>query len=207
MPSTSTTTEPLSWALAVTHAARHEFAALIAALPDAERTAVGELKHWSPKDEIAHLAYWIEVFVSNIQAQREGRPLIDTRPYLAMNDAAWEVRRAWTWGEVEAATAATLGQLEMLLQNMSADDLTDPQRFTIEPLRTAPRPLIRSLLYELVDHPVHHFTGLYRKISDPDGMSAMLVRYDAVLQKRGTSQWTATTRKKIKAAAQALSAS
>ncbi len=185
------------WSCALIAASHIELHTLIARMPAAQRTSEGKLKDWSPKDELTHLAYWIEVFVSNIDARREGRPLIDTRDYLAMNDAAWDARKDWSWQEVEENLDRVFAAVEVRLDGFSDADLIDPAVFTLEPDRASPKPLIRSLLYELYDHPLHHLVGLYRKFGDAEGLTAMLMRVSAALHMRGTAKWTAATRRKI----------
>jgi hypothetical protein len=185
------------WALAIIAASRHEFNTLLSRMPAEHRSRSGQLKDWSPKDEIAHLAYWIDLFAHNIQACREAQPLTDTRDYRAMNDAAWPVSKDWSWDEAEAAVERALTAVAAQVTVLDMADLTDPQRCTLEPHRKAPRPLIQSLLYDLVDHPLHHFVGLYRQFGDAEGQSAMLTRLEGALRQPGVSKWTATTRRKI----------
>ncbi len=65
------------WALTLIGASENEFKTLIASLNPDQRGAIGQLHKWSPKDEIAHLSYWLEVFLGNIQARQNGQELID----------------------------------------------------------------------------------------------------------------------------------
>lgn len=197
-------TDVKGFALAVTAAARAEFRTFIEHLPAEQRIAVGTLKHWSPKDEVAHLTYWIDVFVTNVQAQRDGRTLIDTRDYLAMNDRAWQARKDWTWAEIEAALERGLAEIEAQISELNADDLIDPQRFTLEAERKSPRPLLPSLLYELIDHPLHHFIGMIHKFGNASQAVALLTRIESVLKQPGISKWTATSRRKIQTYAKEL---
>lgn len=175
--------------------ARSEFEHMLAHIPQAERTRVGQLKHWSPKDEIAHLAYWIDLFASNIQAIRTGAPLVDTRDYRAMNDRAWQVRQGWSWAEIEQAVAQALTAVETQIAALSAEELIDAKRFTLEPDRASPRPLLHSLIYELIEHPNHHFSGLYRKLGDEAAMSALFSRSLQTLSQLGSARWSARTRR------------
>jgi hypothetical protein len=185
-------------ALTLIAAARHEFTTLIAALPPAARVAQGSLKDWSPKDEMAHLAYWIEVFVAQIQARRAGQPLMDTRDYLRRNDIAWAARKDQSWAEVEASLESALAALEGEIRAFSDDELVDAQRFTIEPDTKTPRPLLRNLIYEMIEHPLVHMVGIYRKIGDEVRLRAMLTRIETPLKARGFSRFAASARRKIK---------
>ena len=181
------------WALELVQVSRLEFKHLIASIPAKQRDKAGELKKWSPKDELAHLAYWLEVFVGNIRAKRKGKPLTDTRDYLAMNDAAWEVRKGWSLEQIEAALEKVLGDLEKELKRFTLEELTDPAAFALE----RPRPFVRSLLYELIDHPMHHWAGLYRKLGKESKIGPMLGRILEAMSQRGIKRWTAGSRSKI----------
>jgi hypothetical protein len=186
------------WALSLISGVRTEFTMLMTQIPDEQRHLVGEMKQWSPKDEIAHLTYWIELFVANLQACRANRPLINTQNYLAMNDLAWVERSAWTWIEVEHALAQVLADLQIEIETLSSQALVDPQCFTLEPARKSPRPLLRNLLYEVIDHPLHHFVGLYDKFGNTAQKRVLLERTQQRLKWPGTSKWTETTRRKIR---------
>lgn len=168
---------------ALLDAARHEFTTLIASVPAKQRNATGELTRWSPKDELAHLVYWLELYAAKLQALRNGHEPEDVRNYQARNDATWPLRRDWTWEQVERAWLRAL------------DDVAGEWEQLEEP---AQRKLMRSLIYELVDHPHHHYVRLYGKFRQPGRGRALLARTQALLEQRGAAQWTATTRKKLK---------
>lgn len=191
-------TDMKQWALALIDAARNEFGILMASIPQEQRNMVGELKQWSAKDEIAHLLYWIEVFSTNIEARRKGQPLTDISNYLAMNDAAWQARKDWTWANLETELARVLTNVETQLHDLHIEDLIDPQSFTLETVRKSPRPLLRNLIYELVEHPFHHFMGLYQRFSDKAQINSLIERTLHSLKQPGTSKWSATTRNKIR---------
>jgi hypothetical protein len=190
-------TDVKQWALALIDTSRDEFTTLIASIPQDQRKTVGKLKQWSPKDELAHLTFWIEVFVSNIKASREGRSLLNTSNYLVMNDEAWEERKNWTWADVEKALAKALVDVKKQIEDLSSETLTESQRFSLEPDRTSPRPLLQNLTYELIDHPLHHFTKLYQKFGDEAKTTELLTRVLKVLKQPGVSKWSVTSRNKI----------
>jgi hypothetical protein len=186
------------WAHAITDASRQACAALIAQVPVSERQAPGALQAWSTKDELAHLAYWIELFARNIAAARAELPLIDTRPYLAMNDAAWHERKDWDWTTVEQALVGAIDAVAAQLAVLSAEELTDGARLTVEPARRPPRPLIKSLLYELIDHPLHHLTGIYQRLGASAARAEMVARVTAVVEQPGVRTLAAATRAKLR---------
>lgn len=187
-----------TWARKLLESSRHEFQLLIAAVPLHERELVGQRYAWSAKDEIAHLAFWIETFARNVHARREGRPLIDTGLYQALNDAAWHERKDWTWPEVESALAEAFVGLDAQLAALSAAELIVAGQFTVEPERAAPRPVMRSLLYEVVDHPCHHFAGLYRRFGSDAQLAAAATRLSAAVEAPSQAKWTAPTRRKLR---------
>jgi hypothetical protein len=183
-------TDMKQWTLSIIDASRDEFKTFIANIPVHERKTVGKLKQWSAKDEVAHLGYWLEVFVKNIKARRSGKPLIDASDYLAMNDKAWEKHKDLSWAEVEEKLARAFQAIEKLMKALSVDALTDAKVLTLEPDRSSPRPLIKSLFYELIDHPVHHFVKLYQKHGANVTATTMLTRLQGVLEQPGVSKWT-----------------
>jgi hypothetical protein len=191
-------TDVHEWSLTVVNFARQEFKALIAALPPAQREAVGTLKDWSPKDEMAHLEFWIDTFVTNLTALRDGQPLMDISDYLRLNDDAWAVRKDWSWATVEEHLARALNGVETHLHSLNTADLTDAAHLTLEPDRTTPRPLIRSLLYDVIDHPLLHVVGLYGKCGANAAALAMLDRATTLVSQPGLSKWTSSTRSKLK---------
>lgn len=198
--STVSAVELNHWLLDVLAVMRAEFSTLMSLFPDQQQTRMGTLEAWAPKDELAHLAFWLETFVTNLQNLQGHTPLIDTRDYLTMNNQAWMARKDWTWADIQHALAAVLAQVEIQIRRLSAEDLTDANRLTLEGDRKSPRPLVRSFLYELVDHPLHHVVGLYQRLgADSAAQMAMLLRVQSVLSKRGLAKWTATSRRKLQA--------
>jgi Protein of unknown function (DUF1706) len=193
------------WTLSVVDSSYHEFKTFIASIPEHERETVGQLKAWSAKDEVAHLGFWLETFAKNIKARRDGKPLIETNNYLAMNDKAWEQRKGWTWAKIEERLERAFNDIKKQNKALNLDELTNANVFTLEPKRSSPHPLVKSFLYELIDHPLHHFVKLYRKYDMTTQASATLTRLQKVLEQRGTAAWTTLSRNKIKKHQQRLS--
>lgn len=187
-----------TWAGELVRVSRQEFSALGAQLPASEREAAGALHAWSTKDEIAHLAYWIELFALNIAAARSGHPLTDTGPYLAMNDAAWHERQDWSWATAEGALLNAITAVEAQLSTLGGEELTNAERLSVEPTRRPPRPLIRSLLYELIDHPLHHYAGIYHRLGASKACAEMVGRLTEVMEQPGVRTLAASTRTKLR---------
>jgi hypothetical protein len=186
------------WSIDIIAMTRANFAQCLADIPVTQREIEGTITQWSAKDELTHLAYWIDVFVQNIQAAHTGKPILDTRDYQALNEAAWHARHTWTWHAIEADIQRVLTALEQELARLPTHAFSDATAFTVEPYRKSPRSLIRSLLYELIDHPFHHFTGLYARLEMQPQLQSLLTTTLTVLSQPGTSKWSAPSRTKIK---------
>lgn len=121
------TEEIKQWALSVIDASSFEFDALLAKIPSGQRDTVGELKKWSPKDQIAHLIFWIDLFSTNLRACRKGSSLISTADYLAMNDVAWLEQKDWTWLDIETNLARIFSDIRAQIQDLSSEDFKEIQ--------------------------------------------------------------------------------
>jgi Protein of unknown function (DUF1706) len=197
-------TDIKQWTLEVIATSRTEFKMLMSMIPPKQREVVGQIKQWSAKDELSHLSFWLELFAKNTKARRKGKALIDTSDYLAMNDNASEERKDWTWSEVDTALTRALEEIEKQVKALSVDELTEAEMFTLEPQRKSPRPFIKSLLYDLIDHPLHHWVKLYKKYGHEAKAADMLGRVSLTLKRPGVSKWTTTSRSKIKKHAENL---
>lgn len=182
------------WTTSLIDFVRHEFHSVIDSLPTEQRDVVGSLQHWSAKDEMAHLVYWIEVLAGNIRAQLNNQPLTDTSDSLAMNDEAWHIRKDWTWEKVHNELEFALSHVKEQLTRLNPADLTDPQCFTIEYQNDSPYPLLHSLVYDLIDHPVLHFTDLYCKTGQVEKAVALFERTLVFLEQSGDPNILTTTR-------------
>jgi hypothetical protein len=181
------------WALGLIGFARVETKTFGAQLSPAERETPGEAQRWSTKDEWAHLAFWLETFADNLIARLEGRAPKDIRDYQALNSQTWLERRGWTWTQADAALYGALDRLEGQIATLELKQLTDAGMLTLEP----PKPLIRTLLYEVVDHPTHHLVRLYAKTGRGASVPALLERTRAALAQRGMSAWTRSSRTRL----------
>jgi hypothetical protein len=179
------------WLIDVVELSRAEFQAVIRCLPQSKRRAKGTADQWSAKDVISHLTYWLEVFDKNITARRASKPLIDTEDYLSMNAAAWSERNRLSWKEVETALHAALDRVKSQVENLSAD------QFDSGALSIGGKPLVANFLYELIDHPLHHWVILYGKANAQKHGIEMLKRVQSVLDERGFGKWTDSSRKEI----------
>jgi len=180
------------WFHDVTQLSRSEFEAVISAIPLEKLTAKGAVNRWSAKDVIAHLTFWLEVFAQNTAARIEGRTLIDTRDYESLNRSAWRERSNASWAGVKHALDDSLDAVKDHVEMLTADQLTNPGAFTL-----TGKPFVKDFLYELIDHPLHHWVILYEKQSAQGDAIKMLARVESVLRRRGFGRWTSSSRKKI----------
>lgn len=185
------------WAFSIIDASSFEFDTLLTKLPQSQRDVVGELKKWSSKDQIAHLIYWIDLFVANMRACLKGFDVVSTANYLVMNDAAWQERKDWTWLDVKTNTAQMFSNLRTQIQEMRSEDLIDATRYSLEKTETGPKSLLQSLVYELIDHPTHHFVRMYQTFKDREGIDSLLVRMLQVTNQPSILIWSEITLKKI----------
>lgn len=198
-PRTNRNTNIVQWSLDVIELARANVVFVMNDTPIIYREAIGGIHDWSPKDEFAHLAYWVDVFETNIRAFRTNKPLINTSDYLVMNDNAWITRKDWTWEYIEQEVLRVLAATKMQIAQLEVDDLINSTRFTVDPNNGKARPLLRSLLYELIDHPLHHFIGLYKKFGANAHTLALLANTSSILTQSGVSKWAISSRRKIQA--------
>lgn len=191
------TEEIKRWALSIIDASSFEFDTLLAKIPPGQRDIVGELKKWSLKDQIAHLIFWIDLFTTNLRAYREGSPLISTTDYLAMNDVAWQERKDWTWLDIETNLARIFSDIRAQIHDLSSEDLTDAHRYSLGPSEAEPEPILQSLVYELIKHPVHHFVIMYRVFGDRAEIDSLLTRTLQVTNQPDVLIWSEPTVKAI----------
>jgi hypothetical protein len=185
------------WALSVIDASSFEFDTLMARIPPSQRAVVGELKKWSPKDQVAHLIYWIDLFAANLRACRGGFGVVSTADYLAMNDAAWPERKDWAWPDVETNLVRMFSDVRAQVQELNSEDLTDARRYSVETAETGPKPILQSLVYELIEHPIHHFVRIYRVFEDRVGVDSLLARAIQVTNQSDVLSWSEPTLKQI----------
>ncbi|MGH7248190.1 MAG: DinB family protein, partial [Pseudomonadota bacterium] len=79
--------------------------ALIAALSDAERSAVGEPDRWSPKDHLAHMNFWRRRTLAHMDAaeQDEGVPAYpDDGEVQQLNAQTFAEQRLIAWDDIVA---------------------------------------------------------------------------------------------------------
>jgi tetratricopeptide (TPR) repeat protein len=81
----------------------------------------------------------------------------NTDDYLAINDVHFEDHRDRSWADTLAETERVYRAMRDQAQYLSAEDLTDPQRFA----QTKGRALVRTIVGNGFVHPEQHLAQLY----------------------------------------------
>jgi hypothetical protein len=190
-----------SWLDNVLQASRQEFVVLESHIPPKMHDAEGEADKWSAKDVFAHLTYWLEVFARNVNARIHSKTLVDTEKYQELNREAWKLRSKLTWGKVRSDLDRALADIGACVHRLTAEELTDASCFSL-----AGRPLVFDYIYEVIEHPMHHWMILYRKAGAEEKAVAMLKRVQEGVSQEGLMKWSLPARKKILKHRQSLEA-
>ena len=180
------------WLDNVLQVSKHEFDELESHIPPKMHNAKGEADKWSAKDVFAHLTYWLEVFSNNVDARIQSKTLVDTKKYEALNREAWKLRNKLTWGKVRSDLDRALANIDTRMHRLTTEELMDALCFSI-----AGRPLVVDYMYELIEHPMHHWMILYRKAGAEEMAVAMLERVQKGVSQKGLMKWSLPARKKI----------
>ena len=163
-PTPPTTRDAL---LEIIHLARAREQTLVAGLDADERTAVGTVEGWAPKDHFVHLAVWAAFQARRLEASATGTPP-PTKP--ADNDAVFLAHRDTPWETIWADLMQALDATAAAVRQTSDENLTalDPNG----------RSLFSLTLNNLYLHPISHLAHLYAERGD--AASAEQVQQEAV---------------------------
>ena len=144
-----------------------EFAA---SLSHAERLKPGAENDWSPKDEIAHAAAWIERFVHRIETPASEVPAASSDDINSENGLIFEAHRHQSLDEVLTYSREVRAGLLATVEAYSEEDLNDP---ALLPWLKA-EPLWRRAAGNGYTHPmIHYATYLTRH-----GQAALATRME-----------------------------
>ncbi len=172
--------------------AKHEFVVLESHIPPKMHDAKGEADTWSAKDVFAHVTYWLGAFSYNIDARIHSKTLIDTRDYLELNRQAWKLRNKLTWDRIRSDLDRAFANIQTRVHSLTAAQLTDASCFSI-----SDRPLVVDYMYDLIEHPMHHWMILYRKANAEEMAVEMLTRVLRGVSQKGLMKWSLSARRKI----------
>ncbi|MBU0493782.1 MAG: ClbS/DfsB family four-helix bundle protein [Chloroflexi bacterium] len=92
-------------------------------LSDKERSTPGAPDHWSPKDEIVHVAGWTMRLAENLAAATSGGLLVRYDDYEAVNAREFTENRDLAWSEVLDKAAEACHKLAGQVEARSAAEL------------------------------------------------------------------------------------
>ena len=131
--------------------------AFVETLSPGDRVALGELRDWKAKDQIAHNNFWRQDAINRLQAFLEGGPPPDTEDDLVWNDRVFKEQRETPWPELVVETKRLRAETVALVQRFSPDDLVQKDRHPWQ--HGATMELV--VLINWYDHPAEHWADVY----------------------------------------------
>jgi tetratricopeptide (TPR) repeat protein len=134
----------------------------VAALSDEERNAEGTFEHWSPKDIIAHNAYWRKHHAENVLAVLAGKTPTHTDDD-QINGEVYSRHKDQSWEDIYTLVDTGLKRMGEAIASISEDDL---QRDDFYPWEQG-RPLWREIVGNIYSHSVIHLAEWHIKRGNP----------------------------------------
>jgi len=152
--------------------AHQEEAIYVGKLTDAERSTVGAVDNWSPKEAIGHVAEWKKRMAERLQAAAEGKTPPRFEDIDKENAAIFQHYHSLAWSEVvqvsERAHSALLEQVQALAEK----DLFDTDRLVWQPGQPAWRAIAGNS-----SHPIFHLAQLYIQRGETDYATRLQEEY------------------------------
>ncbi|GHO48087.1 TPR end-of-group domain-containing protein [Ktedonospora formicarum] len=142
----------------------HEAEVFVQELSESERNAVGTSELWSAKDHFVHRTFWHRDLIHQIrsfQSHQEMPPREKSAEEL--NEMVFEDQRYRPWSEVYTESEQTYAELIALYEELSEEDLTNPERFASI---TGGSPLYRDFLNGCYEHDQEHLVQYYADRND-----------------------------------------
>ena len=146
--------------------------ALWDSLRDEERNAAGEIDRWAPKDHLAHVTFWTERLVTQIQAATGGDTPESIEDYQKTNDEVYETNKDRSWEDILAWATEVRTQFYKAFNAISEETLADPDG----PGGTGGLPLWQNVAFTGVYHPTHHIADVCIERGDIEGAQAVQER-------------------------------
>ncbi len=137
-------------------------AALVAGLPDEERSNPGTWGRWSVRDTVAHNAAWKAHIADGLAAVSEGREPTSTDDYEHHNEVIFGEYHSKPWSEIEAFAEQAHRSLVRQVGLLNDEELDSLE---LLPWR-GDRPLWRVALGTGFNHPLIHISDYYKQRGD-----------------------------------------
>ena len=144
--------------------------AYVSSLGKEERSAVGAPDQWSAKDVVAHNAIWKQREAHGFSAARRGENPPKYDDFDLANAEIFEAYRTSSWAEVLELSDRAQAELVEQTQELSDEDLVDPQK---SPWQDE-RPPWRRIAGSGYIHPLMHLAYLYVERGDSEFATQML---------------------------------
>jgi hypothetical protein len=111
---------------------RAEFEALLAQFTDGQMLQSVLPGNWSPKDALAHVAWWerrAHVVISAVINGREPEYSLDESDVDNVNRQTYQANRLRPLAEIRSEEIAAYRALVALAESLSDNDLTNPEKF------------------------------------------------------------------------------
>lgn len=128
-------------------------------LDETERTAIGTPELWSAKDHMAHRTFWHQKLIGKVTAilqHQEIPPSEESEEQL--NAMVFEEHKLHPWSALHAESERVYAELIELIEHLSEDDLTAPNRF---PSITGEKPLYAAFIGNCYEHDQEHLAQYY----------------------------------------------
>jgi tetratricopeptide (TPR) repeat protein len=133
--------------------------AFLQGLTEAERNAIGTPELWSAKDHLAHGIFWRRNLMEEITSTLQNRELPPSEASEQdRNTRVFEASRFRSFEEVHTESEQSFGELIALVEQLSEEDLTTPNRF---PWIGDELPLYGPLLGNCYEHDQEHLVQYY----------------------------------------------
>ena len=148
---------------------RAEEQALWDSLSDEERNAAGEIDRWAPKDHLAHLTFWTERLITQLQAATGGEPPGPIEDFQKTNEEVFEANKDRSWEDVLAWATDVSRQFHTAFDAVSVEMLQNIPG----PEGTGGSPLWRNVAFTGVSHPIHHVADDYFERGEFEGAQSL----------------------------------
>jgi tetratricopeptide (TPR) repeat protein len=162
--------------------------ALLAALSDDERAAIGTADRWSAKDVLLHIAFWKKRQLERLSAAARGEAPVELEHYDQVNARVFEEWRERPWQAVIDESEQVFEALVSQVREFDPAALADPNRYAWQ----AGRSLLSSLVGNGFWHPESHIAQCYIDRGDlpqamrmQEDLTEQLGRYGDQLVPRG----------------------